>query len=52
MAGGSRRGTNRTPNASSLLSKPGSQFPFKADDDLEILIQGDKLLVQRVGKGR
>jgi antitoxin component of MazEF toxin-antitoxin module len=29
-----------------------SQFPFNDDDELEILIQGDKLLVQRVGKGR
>lgn len=29
-----------------------SQFPFKADDELEVLIQGDKLLVQRLGKGR
>lgn len=29
-----------------------SQFPFKADDELEVVIQGDKLVVQRPGKSR
>lgn len=29
-----------------------SQFPFKEDDELEVVIQGDKLMVQRTGKHR
>lgn len=29
-----------------------SQFPFTENDDLEVVIQGDKLLVQRAGKTR
>lgn len=29
-----------------------SQFPFKEDEELEAVIQGDKVIVQRAGKNR